>query len=295
MRPLPRFPLAETVNRPLRWGATLFLLLGAGLAVSANTVVEPTPEQDRQRLVEFFAQRFPGVPLADYVYGAMIGNPDAKQQYEQIMEFPPFMSDIDQGKKIWDTPFRNGKRFADCFPHGGHNVVGNYPYFDPARGKVVTFEMALNDCRRANGESEFPYGQRDPMGVLIAYARTLSDGMPIAVRVDSPQAREKYEAGRELFFRRIGQLNAACAGCHLLNAGNTMRMEIISPALGHAAHWPIFRGGEELMTFQGRFKRCMEQMRAVPYGYASEEWNNLEYFLTYLSNGIPLRSSVFRK
>ena len=74
-----------------------------------------------------------------------------------------------------------------------------------------------------------------------------------------------------------------------------MRMEIISPAVGQAAHWPIFRGGEELMTFQGRVKRCMEQMRAVPYGYASKEWNNLEYFLSYLSNGVPLRSSVFRK
>jgi sulfur-oxidizing protein SoxA len=74
-----------------------------------------------------------------------------------------------------------------------------------------------------------------------------------------------------------------------------MRMEIISPALGHATHWPIFRGGEELMTLQGRFKRCMEQMRATPFGYGSDEWNNLEYFLSYLSNGLPLKSSVFRK
>ena len=133
------------------------------------------------------------------------------------------------------------------------------------------------------------------MGLLTAYARTLSDGMLMNVRVDSIAAREKYEAGKALFFRRIGQLNAACAGCHLFNAGKIMRMEIISPALGQATHWPIFRGGEELMTFQGRFKRCMEQMRAVPYGYASEEWNNLEYFLSYLSNGVPLRASVFRK
>jgi sulfur-oxidizing protein SoxA len=101
--------------------------------------------------------------------------------------------------------------------------------------------------------------------------------------------------GRGLGKAIIGQLNAACAGCHLINAGKIMRMEILSPALGQAAHWPIFRGGEELMTFQGRFKRCMEQMRAEPYGFDSEEWNNLEYFLSALSNGLPLRSSVFRK
>jgi sulfur-oxidizing protein SoxA len=252
------------------------------------------PEAERVRLVEMFTQRFPGVPLEDYVYGAMIASPGAREQYDQIMEFPPFLGDIDAGRRLWETPFRNGRRFADCFPDGGRNVVGDYPYYDPAVRRVVTFEGALNRCLQANGEATLPHGQRQ-MGLLTAYARTLSDGMKMNVRVESPAARAKFEAGRDLFFRRVGQLNAACAGCHLYNAGNTMRMEIISPALGHATHWPIFRGGEELMTFQGRFKRCMEQMRAVPYGHESEEWNNLEYFLSYLSNGIPLKSSVLRK
>jgi sulfur-oxidizing protein SoxA len=275
----------------MRQLAALCLLLVAALGQAAG----PDPETERLRLVHSFTERFPGVALEDYVYGAMIVNPDARTQYEQIMEFPPFLGDIETGRKIWETPFRNGKRFADCFPNGGRNVVGNYPYFDEGTGRVVTFEAALNRCLQANGEPEMAFGARNPMGVLTAYARTLSDGMKMNVRVDSQAARERFEAGRELFFRRIGQLNAACAGCHLYNAGNIMRMEIISPALGHASHWPIFRGGEELMTFQGRFKRCMEQMRAVPYGYDSQEWNDLEYFLSYLSNGIPLKSSVMRK
>jgi L-cysteine S-thiosulfotransferase len=253
------------------------------------------PEAERKRLIQIFAERFPGVPLEDYVYGAMIANRDAREQYEQIMEFPPFVGDIEAGRRIWEKPFRNGRRFTDCFPDGGRNIAGHYPYYDTSERRVVTFEAALNRCLRANGEPEMAYGERNPMGVLSAYARTLSDGMRMNVRVESPEARERFEAGRDLFFRRIGQLNAACAMCHVYNAGNIMRMEIISPALGHATHWPIFRGGEELMTFQGRFKRCMEQMRAVPYGYDSVEWNDLEYFLSYLSNGLPLRASVFRK
>jgi sulfur-oxidizing protein SoxA len=253
------------------------------------------PQEDRVRFVDFFEERFPTVPLDDYVYGALIANPGGREQYEQIMEFPPFLGDIDKGKKIWDTAFRNGKTFADCFPSAGRNAVGNYPYFDAKLEKVVTFENAINACLRANGESEFAYGERQPMGVLTAYARMLSDGMRMNIRVESPAASAKYEAGKSMFFRRMGQLNAACAGCHMYNAGTVMRMEIISPVLGHATHWPIFRGGEELMTLQGRFKRCMEQMRAVPYGFDSEEWNNLEYFLSYLSNGLPLKSSVFRK
>jgi L-cysteine S-thiosulfotransferase len=271
------------------------LLIMLALAAAFASLAVASPADDRRQFVEFFEKRFPGVALQEYVYGALIANPGGREQYEQIMEFPPFLGDIEKGKKIWETPFRNGSIFADCFPDGGRNVVGNYPYFDQVLGKVVTFENAINTCLRVNAEPEFAYGDRQPMGVLTAYARSLSDGMPINIRVDSPGALARYEAGKKLFFRRIGQLNAACAGCHLYNAGKIMRMEIISPALGHATHWPIFRGGEELMTFQGRFKRCMEQMRAVPYGFDSEEWNDLEYFLTYLSNGLPLKSTVFRK
>jgi sulfur-oxidizing protein SoxA len=273
------------------WASFALFAVLASLSASAPA----GPADDRERVIRFFEQRFPDVALDDYVYGALIASPGGRQQYEQIMEFPPFLGDIETGRKVWERPFRNGNTFASCFPNGGRNVLGNYPYFDEALSELVTFENALNACLRVNGEAEFAYGERQPMGVLTAYARTLSDGMRINVRVDSPAALAKYAAGRELFFRRIGQMNGACAGCHLYNAGKIMRMEVLSPVLGQATHWPIFRGGQELMTFQGRFKRCMEQMRAVPYGYNSEEWNNLEYFLTAISNGLPLKSSVFRK
>jgi sulfur-oxidizing protein SoxA len=270
--------------------------IGLALLVFAQaTAQDLSPAQERAQLETYFHERFPSVALDDYVYGALIANPGGREQYEQIMEFPPFIGDIEQGRKLYETPFRNGKSFADCFKNGGRNVVGLYPYFDEALGKVVTFQNALNECLKANGEPEMAYGSRSPMGVLEAYARTLSDGMRIDVKVDSPRALDHYRSGRDLFYRRIGQLNASCAGCHVYNAGRVMRMEVISPMLGHAAHWPIFRGGEELMTFQGRFKRCMEQMRATPLGFNSKEWNDLEYYLTAVSNGLPMKASVFRK
>ena len=59
------------------------LLLGTCLLSSATSAPQSTPEQDRQRFIEFFAQRFAGVPLRAYVYGAMIANPDAREQYEK--------------------------------------------------------------------------------------------------------------------------------------------------------------------------------------------------------------------
>ena len=201
------------------------------------------------RLVEFFGKRFPGVQLDDYVYGALIANPGGREQYEQIMEFPPFLGDIDKGKKIWETPFRNGKTFADCFPRRRAQRSRELSLLRRAARKVVTFENAINACLRANGEAEFAYGDRQTMGVLTAYARTLSDGMRINIRIESPAAVAKYEAGRNLFFRRIGQLNAACAGCHVYNAGNDHAHgdHFSGSGSGDAlAHLPRRRGADDI-------------------------------------------------
>jgi sulfur-oxidizing protein SoxA len=133
------------------------------------------------------------------------------------------------------------------------------------------------------------------MGVLTSYARSLSDGMRINVRVNGPGARAKYEQGKAFYYRRIGQLNLACASCHVAYAGHYFRDELLSPAVGQPAHFPVFRGAENLHTLHMRYQRCMEAMRAVPLPAGSETLNNLEYFHSYLSNGVPLKASVFRR
>jgi sulfur-oxidizing protein SoxA len=36
-------------------------------------------------------------------------------------------------------------------------------------------------------------------------------------------------------------------------------------------------------------------VRATPKKADSEEYNDLEYFVTYMSNGLPMQTPVFRK
>jgi sulfur-oxidizing protein SoxA len=253
------------------------------------------PDQDRASMIELFKGKFPGLALEEYVNGALMLSLDAKAQFDSIMEFPPFQGQIDKGSMLWEKPFANGRTFSACFPNGGRNVAGNFPYFDAATAKVVTFEMAINRCLRENGEREFEYGDKETIGILTAYARTLSDGMRVNVVVDGPAAQRRYQAGREFFFRRIGQLNLACASCHITYAGSYFRDEFISPAIGQTTHFPVFRAGDDLHTLHMRYRRCMEAMRAVPLPAGSKEFNDLEYFHSYLSNGLPMRSSVYRK
>lgn len=273
----------------------LLALAGTGFLLGALNA-SATPEQDRQNLVKFYASKYPDIKAGEYIHGSLAFDPDSKAQYESIMDFPPFLSTIDEGKAMWETPFKNGKKYADCFPGGGKNVAGNYPQFDEKTGKVVTFEMAINACRTANGETAFKHDDMKTMGTLTAYARTLSDGMPMNVKVQGAAATAAYEAGKKHFYSRRGQLNFSCASCHVANAGNRLRSELVSPAVGQATHWPVFRGGgDKPTTLQARYKGCNKQVRAVPFPVGSEEYNNLEYFHSYISNGLPLKASVFRK
>ncbi|MDR3390267.1 MAG: sulfur oxidation c-type cytochrome SoxA [Sulfuriferula sp.] len=273
---------------------TLLALVGAGLlfgTVAANA----TPEQDRQNLIKYFTTKYPDVKLDKYVFGALAFDPDSMAQYNSIMDFPPFSTVVDQGQKMWETPFKNGKTYASCFPNGGKNVAGNYPYFDDKAGKVVTFEMAINTCRTANGETPYKLADVATMGTLTSYARTLSDGMLMNIKVNGPAAEAAYAVGKAQFYERHGQLGFSCASCHVYNAGNRLRSELLSPAIGQSTHWPVFRGGETLVTLQNRYVGCQKMIRAVPFAVGSEEYNDLEYFHSYISNGLALKASVFRK
>ena len=269
-------------------------LLGLGVLMSSFNVLA-TPEQDRQALIKYYTQKYPNVKIDDYVYGALAFDADSKAQYDSIMEFPPYESVVESGRKMWETPFKNGKRYADCFPNGGKQIAGNYPMFDEAKGKVVTLQDALNNCRVANGEEAFKLNDMKTMGTLTSYMRTLSDGMLMNVKVEGPKAMAAYENGKKTFYSRKGQLNFACANCHVQNGGNRLRSELISPVIGHAVHWPVFRGGDNLVTLQQRYEGCFKQVRAVPPPQGGETMNNLEYFHSSLSNGLPLKASVFRK
>lgn len=269
-------------------------MVAFALAIGATAAIAG-PDEDRLKVVNYFKNKSPDIKLDDYTYGALVFDPDARAQYDSIMEFPPFAVQLEKGKTLWQTPFKNGRTYADCLPNGGRMIAGHYPMFDARQGRVVTFENILNACREANGEAPYAYDDMDTMGRLSAYARTLSDGMRVDVKVEGEAARQAFEDGKRTYYRRVGQLNFSCASCHIEAAGNRLRSERLSPVLGQATHWPVFRAGERLVTLQNRYAGCFRQVRQVPDEINSPRFNNLEYFHTYLSNGLPMKASVFRK
>jgi sulfur-oxidizing protein SoxA len=254
-------------------------------------------EDDRQALVDYYQSRFPNVELQEFANGLYAFDEVAREQWLEMEDFPPYEIAIEEGEEYFNTPFANGKSYADCFENGGDSIRQNYPYFDTEAGQVVTLELAINQCREANGEEALPY-MRGELAAISAYMAYSSRGNEIDVQVpaDEPAAVAAYEAGKQFYYSRRGQLNFSCANCHAQSAGLMLRADRLSTALGQATHWPVYRAKwGEIGTLHWRFRECNEQVRARPFDAQSEEFRNLEYFLTYMSNGLELNGPASRR
>jgi sulfur-oxidizing protein SoxA len=272
------------------------LLLGGFIGVLALPS-HADPLQDQQKFRQHYQQLFPKLKLPDYADGVYAIDPIARQSWQAIEEFPPYDEAIEQGEALFNTPFKNGRRYADCLPSKGIGIAHEYPRWDRDKGEVITLPRAINDCRAENREAPLPYEKGD-MARLLAYMAFTSRGKPIAITIpaDDPRALAAYQQGKDFYYQRRGQLNFACATCHVQNAGKQLRSEILSPSLGHTSHWPVYRlKWGEMGTLHRRFRECLEQIKARPIPTQSPEFRNLEYFLSFMGNGIPTNGPSTRK
>lgn len=256
------------------------------------------PAEEQQQFRQYYQRLFPQLQLHDYADGVYAIDPVARESWLAIEEFPPYEAAIEQGKTLFDTPFpKSGRGYADCFPDKGVSVAQRYPQWDKEKGEVVTLAKALNDCRLSNLEAPLDDEQGD-ITKLLAYMAYTSRGkaIDIAVPDDDPRALDAYRQGKDFYYGRRGRLNFACATCHVQNAGKRIRSEILSPSLGHTGGWPTYRlKWGEMGTLHRRFRECLVQIKADPLPAQSLALRNLEYFLTYMSNGIPITGPSTRK
>jgi sulfur-oxidizing protein SoxA len=250
-------------------------------------------EDVRTQLAARLRERIPAVAAADYGLGSAAFDEGRRAELERNVPAPGAAAIIEAGKKLWTRKFRDGKTLASCFPNGGRRIAGSYPQYDQRLKRVVTLESAINLCLKSHNEALMDPADAATTGAIVAHLRSLSDGQKIAVRVPAGPAQERFEQGRRLYFTRMGQRNFACASCHVDAAGKRYADTPLSPAIGQATHWPVIRG-ERAVTLQSRMRECLELMGAAPFPAGSDELNQIEYFLTYLSNAMALRANVWR-
>jgi len=271
-------------------------LFAVGIApIAANA----TPEQDLKAFRAYFKKRFPDTPFKEFAngnYAVGIASADKRAQWEDAEEFAPYEIPLEKGQKLFETPFANGKTYASCFKNGGKGIRQYYPYYDPATKSIKTLEGEINECREKNGEKPLKWAKGD-IAAISAYMAYTSRGKALDIKIsDTPESLAAYERGKHHYYAKRGQLNMSCADCHMYNSGNYIRANLLSPTLGQATGFPVYRAKwGALGTLHRRFTGCNKQVRAKPFKPQGDEYKALEYFITYMSEGQPVNAPSYRE
>ena len=207
----------------------------------------------------------------------------------------PGMLWVERGEKLWREPA--GKRSIACAGcHKGASISGvaaSYPKIDKASGKLFNLEGRVNACRvDRQGAEPFRYESED-MLAITAYVARQSLGAPIAARTDGA-ARAHFEAGRAAFHLRRGQMNLSCAQCHDAQWGKRLLSETISQ--GHPNAYPAYRMEWQTMgSLERRLRACLSGIRAEMLPYGSQEYLDLELFLAWRAQGLPIETPGVRR
>ncbi len=233
-----------------------------------------------------------GLKGADFNLGSYAYNKGGKAQRDDMMEMPPFEDNIDAGKELYEKKFANGKSFKDCFPDPA--IRGDYPKFDK---EVVTLASDINKCLKDNGEKPWKV-TKGKMTDLQAYFANASKekGKKINIKIDSKEAAEAYERGKKEYYTQRGYLQLSCANCHVQGAGKRVRNEYLSPLFGAVTHFPVYRmKWQGLGTLERRIKGCEKNQGENPHKPGSKWQNEMIYFMSYMSNGLPVDGPDIRK
>ena len=275
----------------------IIALTAFGLVAGAQMSVMASPADDLKRFRAYWKNKLPaGKTMDDYADGIYIYDQNMYEAWQAIEEFPPYELDLAAGEAEYNKKFANGKSYASCFKNGGIGIAQNYPYWDAKKKMVRTLELDINDCRKKNGEKPLKY-KKGKLAQLSAYLKNTSRGKRINVKVpNDADAIAAYNDGKQFYFARRGQLNFSCAHCHFDGAGKYIRANILSAGYGQATNFPVYRskwGG--LGTMHRRYGGCNKQVRAKPLKAQKSEYRNLEFFHTYMSNGLPLNAPSNRQ
>lgn len=209
----------------------------------------------------------------------------------------PGMLWVERGAKMWSERAGGaGRACADC--HGDaaksmRGVAAAYPKFDAARGRLLNLEGRINACRTERQRApELRYESGELLSIT-AYVAHQSRGLPLGVSIAGP-ARAHFDAGRAAYYLRRGQMNLACAQCHEANWGKRLFAETLSQ--GHPNAYPAYRmEWQTVGSLERRLRACLSGIRAEMLPYGAPEYLDLELFLAWRAQGLPVETPGVRR
>ena len=208
-------------------------------------------------------------PVSGYDYLT----PEMQQMQDDDFSNPGMIA-VEAGEALFYTSGTNGKSCESCLR------------------RPVTLRGQILTCHNERmGGTPLDYASKGALQ-LEAFVRRLALGETVNVDVSGPMAPH-YEAGKKLYRTRWGQVDIACHQCHDYHAGGTFRGQILSQ--GQSNGFPVYRYTEGLIVgLQERITECLVNLRAEPYPIGSQEYINLEAYMSARSNGLKIETPGIR-
>lgn len=208
----------------------------------------------------------------------------------------PAMWRVDEAAEAWETADgMNDKSCADCHGDAAESMIDaatTYPKVDEETGELMALEHRINNCRTENMGADAWKWESDPLLNMTIFVKNQGRGLPVNVASDGVAA-EHWEAGKELYYQRIGQLDMACKHCHEDNYGNYIRADMLSQ--GQSNGFPTYRHKwNKVGSIHRRIRGCMGNIRATKFPYGSYENTALELYLATRGNGLPVETPSVR-
>ena len=235
------------------------------------------------------------IPPSERRSGYSFMAPETKAIQDDDTANPGMLWVLD-GEALWKK--KQGaadKACVDC--HGDarttmKGVAAHYPAFDKELRHPVDLEARINLERTRHQQAEpLAFESRDLLALTVFIAEQ-SRGVTISAG-DDPELEPFIAKGRELFTRRQGQLNLACANCHDDNWDKRLAGSAITQA--HPTGYPMYRlEWQSLGSLQRRLRGCIFGVRAQPYEFGAPELVELELYLMSRAKGMPLETPAVR-
>jgi len=204
---------------------------------------------------------------------------------------------IDKGAQLWNKAAGNSnKSCASC--HGEvtdsmKGVSASYPAIDKATGKLFNLEDRIRQCRQKNQKAPPWALESDESLAITLHVNTASKGMPIKVNIEGA-AQKHFRAGEKLYFTRQGQLNLSCTQCHDQQYGRRLFNDKLSQ--GQPNGYPIYRlDWQYLASLERRLRFCYASIRAELPAWGHVDMRNLELYLKWRAEGLPIEVPAVRK
>jgi sulfur-oxidizing protein SoxA len=254
----------------------------AGLFASAALVAAEWPPQ-RQ------------IPLPELQSGENFATPDTRAIQEDDFLNPAFLW-VEEGERAWNTVEGSaGQSCASCHQDATVSMKGvraRYPAYSAAHGRVLTLEQRINACRTERIGAEPLNIDSRPLNAMTTYVALQSRGMPIAVDIDG-LARPFFLKGQEFYNTRRGQLDMRCGSCHEDNFGKYPRADLLSQGMSNG--FPTYRLKEQrVIALHFRLQGCVNDVRGEAPAMDSEEFTNLEFYLAWRAEGLPVMAPSVR-